>query len=138
MLHLAHTEGDSTLERLASSVRSNMDTSANPCEDFYQYSCGGWEASHDLGSAAQIGRFAELNQQNIDSLRNVIESGKDGNVPAVRLAKQFYDACMNTGLLDEMGSQPLLQLVRATGGWNLIGVSNSKLRTACNYVKEPR
>ena len=144
MLHLAipyillgaHTEGDSTLERLASSVRSNMDTSVNPCEDFYQFSCGGWERRHTISpTAISFTRFEELNQQNINSLRSVIESGKDGNVPAVCLAKQFYDACMNTGLLDEMGSQPLLQLVRATGGWNLIGASNSKLRTACHYVR---
>lgn len=105
-----------------------MDTSVNPCEDFYRYSCGGWERSHvDIGFAARIGRFEELNQQNIDLLRNVIESGKDGDVPAVRLAKQFYDSCMNTKLLDEMGSQPLLQLVRSMGGWKLIGVINCKL-----------
>ena len=117
----------STLECLASSVRSNMDTSVNPCEDFYQFSCGGWERRHTISpTAISFTRFGELNQQNINSLRNVIESGKDGNVPAVRLAKQFYDACMNTRLLDEMGSQPLLQLVRATGGWDLIGASNSK------------
>ena len=121
------TEGNSTLKRLASSVRSNMDTSVNPCEDFYQFSCGGWERRHTISpTAISFTRFEELNQQNINSLRSVIESGKDGNVPAVCLAKQFYDACMNTGLLDEMGSQPLLQLVRATGGWNLIGASNSK------------
>ena len=130
MLQFGHfLESSSTLERLASDVRSNMDTSANPCQDFYQYSCGGWETSHEIGSAARISRFGELNQQNIDSLRNVIESGKDGDVPAVRLAKQFYDSCMNTGQLDEMGPQPLLQLVRATGGWDLIGVFNSELRT---------
>ena len=115
----------SILDRLASDVRSNMDTSADPCQDFYRYSCGGWERKYP--QATSFNRFAELNLQNIQLLRNVIEGGRDGDVPAVRLAKQFYDSCMNTRLLDGMGSQPLLQLVRATGGWDLINVSNSKL-----------
>ena len=106
-----------------------MDTSANPCVDFYQYSCGGWNARNPLGAAGAISRFGEVVTQNTESLRNVIESGRDGDVRAVQLARQFYDSCMNTGLLDEMGSRPLVQLVRSIGGWRLISILNSEYFT---------
>ena len=103
-----------------------MDTSVDPCVDFYQYSCGGWNARNTLGTAGAITRFGEVNVQNTKSLRNVIESGRDGDVRAVQLAKQFYDSCMNTEVLDAMGSQPLVQLVRSMGGWRLISILNSE------------
>ena len=79
-----------------------------------------------LGTAGAITRFGEVNVQNTKSLRNVIESGRDGDVRAVQLAKQFYDSCMNTEVLDAMGSQPLVQLVRSMGGWRLISILNSE------------
>ena len=101
-----------------------MDTSANPCVDFYQYSCGGWNARNPLGTAGAITRFGEVNTQNTESLRNVIESGRDGDVRAVQLARRFYDSCMNTKVLDSMGSQPLVQLVRSMDGWSLIDILN--------------
>ena len=116
----------STLECLSASVRSNMNTSANPCVDFYQYSCGGWNARNPLGTAGAITRFGEVNTQNTESLRNVIESSRDGDVRAVQLARQFYDSCMDTGRLDTMGSRPLVQLVRSIGGWSLIDILNSE------------
>ena len=102
-----------------------MDTSVDPCKDFYKYSCGGWERKYTISpSVTRVTRFGVLNQKNVISLSNTIESGKDGNVPAVKLARKFYDSCMNTGQLDEMGPQPLLQLVKFTGGWNLINIKN--------------
>ena len=114
-----------------------MDSSANPCEDFYKYSCGGWNSRNPIpvGSGiainyyvcvASTSRFTEVNSRNIESLRNAIESGRDGDVRAVQLAKQLYDSCGNTGLLNELGAQPLVELVRATGGWDLINIFNSE------------
>ena len=87
---------------------------------------GGWNARNPLGAAGAITRFDEVAAQNTESLRNVIESGRDGDVRAVQLARQFYDSCTNTEVLDAMGSRPLVQLVRSIGGWSLINILNSE------------
>ena len=129
-IHASFPECGSTLECLSASVRSNMDTSANPCEDFYQYSCGGWirNARNPKNKKAVVvtTRFEEVNAQNTESLRDVIKSGKDGDVRAVQLARQFYDSCMDTGFLDMIGSRPLKELVWSMGGWSLINIFNGE------------
>ena len=113
------------LERLSESVRENMDRFANPCDDFYRYSCGGWNRRNPIPSgASSTSRFTEVNTRNIESLRDVIGSGRDNDVRAVQLARQLYDSCTNTRRLNDLGSQPLAELIKNTGGWNLIGVNN--------------
>ena len=114
------------LPGLSEAVRKNMDMSANPCEDFFQFSCGGW-LFHNI-DADQLDRFQQVSQSNIESLRKSIERGNDSDVPAVQLAKRFYDSCMDTDAIESRGSQPLLDIVRETGGWSAIGVYN------CTYV----
>ena len=124
------TEG--LLERLSESVRENMDEFANPCDDFYRYSCGGWNRRNRIPSgASSTSRFAEVNTRNIESLRDAIESGSDNDVRAVQLARQLYDSCTNTRRLNDLGSQPLVELIKNTGGWNLIGISNGT--SNCNH-----
>ena len=34
--------------QLAAMVLGSMDKSIDPCEDFYNFSCGGWEATHTV------------------------------------------------------------------------------------------
>ena len=111
---------------LATIVRSNMDSSANPCNDFFQYSCGGWLDNNRVPQSGdhKLDRFLQVTISNIKSLRDSIERGDDSNIPAVQLAKKFYDSCMNTEMIESRGARPLLDLVRETGGWNAIGAQN--------------
>ena len=115
---------DQPSSNLADIVRNNMDESASPCDDFFQYSCGGWLSDNPLGLASRNDRLLQVNLNNLKSLRNLIEGNVDSNVPAVQLARKFYYSCKDTAAINARGVQPLLDLVKLTGGWNVISVSN--------------
>ena len=110
-------------ESLARLLLDNMDESVDPCEDFYNFSCGGWVENAVLPPGSnfhqQIGVLSENNTQ---ELRMILENDTVGSaeVEAVLKVKQLYRLCMDTEAIDAAGAQPLLDLINRTGGWNLI------------------
>src|SRR5437899_10684184 len=55
-----------TPQEVADSVRSCMDTKADPCQDFYRYACGGWlDTAKIPGDYPEWDRgFAEITERN--------------------------------------------------------------------------
>jgi len=90
--------------------QSAMDLTADPCQDFYQYACGGWRTSHPMpADKARFGRFDELREYNLYLLRAILEeSAKPGKHTAnEKKVGDFYAACMDEEAIDAKGIQPI-------------------------------
>lgn len=112
---------------LASTVLRSMDLSVDPCQDFYNYSCGGWENVNVIPSGhGNWGVFNELDQRNNIAIRKLLQGNEDSDVKAIQLARQLYKSCLDTDGLTDDGATPIVTLLNETGGWNLIGLHNSK------------
>jgi endothelin-converting enzyme/putative endopeptidase len=97
-----------------------MDKTADPCVDFYQYSCGGWLKANPVpADQSSYGRDTELAERNRLILRDILEkaSVNDPKRSAVdQKIGDFYSACMDEAAIEKKGLsalQPLLDHIAA-------------------------
>ncbi len=83
-----------------------MDPSANPCDDFYQYACGGWlKATPIPADRSTWGRgFNVIQERNEQILKEILEATAEGKAPqGTPYAKQlgdYYATCMDESKLE--------------------------------------
>lgn len=87
----------------ASEILESINTSVNPCINFYEHSCGSWIKSHRIPpDEDSIGTFQNVrkivNKRMIGLLQ---ESRKDGDLLAVKKAKTFFQSCMNLDAIEK-------------------------------------
>jgi putative endopeptidase len=88
---------------------SAIDKTADPCVNFYQYSCGNWIKANPVPpDQVRWGRFNELIDYNTYLLYTELKTA--AAAPKTPLQKKYGDyfaACMNTAEVDKLGAQPL-------------------------------
>jgi putative endopeptidase len=89
---------------------SLIDTSIDPCDNFYKYSCNGWFKRNPLpADQVSYGRFTELSEINRAHLRAILEAAA---VPSpTRTANEQkigdeYASCMDVAAINARGTQP--------------------------------
>jgi putative endopeptidase len=105
---------DATSER-TSPPRSldvgNIDRSVDPCEDFYQYACGGWRKNDPIPpDQSRWSRFNELAEYNVHLVHTVLEKASVNNPkrdPITKLIGDFYSSCMDEQSANSKGIAPL-------------------------------
>uniref|UniRef100_A0A3Q2QZJ8 endothelin-converting enzyme 1 n=1 Tax=Fundulus heteroclitus TaxID=8078 RepID=A0A3Q2QZJ8_FUNHE len=110
---------------VASQIVEAMDRSADPCQDFYQFACGGWMRKNPLPDGrSRWSTFNSIWEQNQALLKHLLENGTfNGTSEAERKTQSYYLSCLNTQRIEELGSQPLIDLITKVtiGGWNMTG-----------------
>lgn len=88
-----------------------LDRSAAPCEDFYQYACGGWMAANPIpADESNWGRFDELAKRNREKLREILEAAapdKPGRSATERQIGDYYASCMDEAAIEARGIAPI-------------------------------
>ncbi|HVZ22530.1 MAG TPA: M13 family metallopeptidase, partial [Vicinamibacterales bacterium] len=112
--HLRAQQGNLVAQPMASRSGielNSLDRSVNPCDDFYQFACGGWTAAHPAPpDQPRYGRFEDLQNRNNEILHDILdEAAKPSSAsnPDLKKIGDYYASCMDETTLDAKGLQPL-------------------------------
>ena len=90
---------------------TSMDKTVDPCVDFYQYSCGGWQKKNPIPpDQVAWGVYGKLYQDNLTFLRGILEQAATTREKRDRVTQEigdFYAACMDEAGIDKLGADAL-------------------------------
>lgn len=83
----------------AAMLLKNYDSQIDPCDDFYNFSCGGFIKSMDIPDGSlQLHQFDILSELITKQLKSIVDKPiKNDDIDAIRKSKTLYQSCMNEG-----------------------------------------
>src|ERR1700682_2439395 len=88
-----------------------MDKSAEPCVDFYQYTCGGWMTNNpippDQARGSVYGKLAQDNQRFLWGILEDLANKKNRRNAAQQKIGDYFAACMDEAAVEQLGAKPL-------------------------------
>lgn len=92
-----------------------IDPKADPCADFYKYTCGNFAANHpipaDQGDVDQFSQLYNVNAQTLNGILTRYTAPDAARTTEQQKIGDAYAACMNTTAIDKAGLKPLEPLL---------------------------
>lgn len=103
-----------------------MDTTVDPCHDFYDYACGRFLNEVEIPSKDGMllpSITSTLNKVQAELVALIQEPISSNDSKPIAMTKQFFADCMDEEAREAVGLEPLLELLTKIGGWPLLGES---------------
>jgi hypothetical protein len=82
------------------SIRDSIDSTVDPCDDFFAFACGGWTAKNTIPSdKTTTSTFDVLDEVMQNNLKQELsEPSKIGDADSVVYASDLFKACIDNGM----------------------------------------
>ncbi|XP_067851019.1 neprilysin-like [Heptranchias perlo] len=102
----------------AARIIGNMDQAVDPCNNFYEYACGGWLKKHIIPeTSSRYSTFDILRDELEVILKDVLEKPDNGDPEAIQKAKSLYKSCTNQTAIENKGGEPLISMLADIFEW---------------------
>jgi putative endopeptidase len=92
-----------------------LDRKADPCEDFYQFACGGWQANAVIAPdlSETMRSFVDIELRTEAYLHDVLEKARTspGDDAVMKQVGAYYAACMDEAGIERAGLKPIAPLL---------------------------
>ncbi|MDP9035976.1 MAG: M13 family metallopeptidase [Myxococcota bacterium] len=98
--------------KLSGPEAAALDRSSPPCDDFYQFACGGWMKATPVpdDEASWVRSFSVIHEQNQTALRSILERDARGEAQGDAYARplgDFWATCMDELTIESRGASDL-------------------------------
>jgi len=106
-----HAQAPAPVRTIPGFDRSAMDTTADPCVDFYQYACGSYSKLHPIpADLPSYDQFNNLNEFNLQALHGILDKASTAHAAEgsdEQKIGDYYASCMDTAAIDKAGLAPI-------------------------------
>ncbi|KAI6196414.1 Neprilysin-1 [Aphelenchoides besseyi] len=107
--------------KAADLFRGSLNESADPCDDFFEFSCGRWVALNEIPEdLTSYGHFSEIREKVNREMKDLYEEKEESSSKAINMVKKFYSECMSTEKLNEQKSTAIIADIEKFGYWPIV------------------
>ncbi|XP_066596336.1 neprilysin-11-like [Prorops nasuta] len=108
-------------QKLAQEFSASMNTSVDPCEDFYSYICGTWTERPLIASNQfLIASFDKLAKSVKLHIKDILTDVKPGSTKALSKAREIYKSCIDKRTIDQNSVKLIKEQLEIIEGWPLL------------------